>query len=124
MIAADTSSLVAYFGGDAGADVEAIATAIADGTLCVPGVVVTEMLSYPKAGPKVAATVAGFALLDPKVGFWERAGEARRAVLAHGFKARIADALIAQSCIDHNVSLVTRDTDFRHFVKHCGLVLA
>jgi predicted nucleic acid-binding protein len=36
----------------------------------------------------------------------------------------LGDALIAQSCIDHDVPLITRDTDFRHFAKHCGLKLA
>jgi predicted nucleic acid-binding protein len=39
-------------------------------------------------------------------------------VLATGFKARLADALIAQACIDHDVALITRDKDFRHFVRH------
>jgi predicted nucleic acid-binding protein len=36
----------------------------------------------------------------------------------------LADALIAQSCIDHEISLIARDGDFRHFAKHCGLKLA
>jgi predicted nucleic acid-binding protein len=38
--------------------------------------------------------------------------------------ARLLDALIAQSCIDHDVMLIARDDDFRHFAKHCGLKLA
>jgi len=32
--------------------------------------------------------------------------------------------LIAQACIDNDVALITRDADFRHFAKHCGLKLA
>jgi predicted nucleic acid-binding protein len=40
-----------------------------------------------------------------------------------GIRAKTADALIAQSCIDHDVALITRDRDFRHFVRHCGLKL-
>jgi hypothetical protein len=31
---------------------------------------------------------------------------------------------IAQSCIDADVKLITRDRDFRHFATHCGLKLA
>jgi predicted nucleic acid-binding protein len=124
MIAGDTSSLVAYLAGETGSDVEAIDTALTAGTLRMPGVVLTEMLSYPKAGPMMAASLAPIPLLDTTDGYWERAGETRRKVLAHGFKARIADALIAQACIDHNIPLIARDTDFRHFVRHCGLVLA
>jgi predicted nucleic acid-binding protein len=37
---------------------------------------------------------------------------------------RLADTLIAQSCIDHHVPLITRDVDFRHFAKLGMLVLA
>jgi len=35
----------------------------------------------------------------------------------------LADTLIAQSCIDYRVPLITRDSDFRHFAKYCGLIL-
>jgi predicted nucleic acid-binding protein len=48
----------------------------------------------------------------------------RGKVLAKGLRARLADALIAQSCIDHRVPLVTRDDDFRHFVALGGLRLS
>jgi predicted nucleic acid-binding protein len=41
----------------------------------------------------------------------------RSRVLAAGRRARLADTLIAQSCLDHDVSLVTADRDFRHFAK-------
>ncbi len=52
------------------------------------------------------------------------AGSARRLRKQKGLRAKIADTLIAQSCIDHDVALITRDGDFRHFAKHCGLKLA
>jgi hypothetical protein len=39
-------------------------------------------------------------------------------------KARLPDALIAQSCIDHDVALITRDVDFQKYADHCGLKLA
>lgn len=123
MIAADTSSLVAYFSGAAGADVERIEAALAGGELALPPVVVTELTSDPEAGPALAERLAAFRLLEPMAGYWIRAGQAHRSVLQHGFKARVADALIAQACIDHDVALVTRDRDFRHFAKHCGLQL-
>jgi predicted nucleic acid-binding protein len=34
----------------------------------------------------------------------------------------LADTLIAQACLDHEVPLVTRDPDFRHF-RTAGLRL-
>jgi hypothetical protein len=87
-------------------------------------VVVTEILSDPQAGPVLEGQVSRIQLLEPTIGYWVRAGQSRRAVIAHGLKAKVADALIAQSCIDHDVALVTRDRDFRHFAEHCGLKLA
>ena len=43
------------------------------------------------------------------------------AVLAKRLRARLADTLIAQACVDHRVPLITRDVDFRHFAKHAAL---
>jgi predicted nucleic acid-binding protein len=57
-------------------------------------------------------------------GYWQRAGAIRRALKEKGRRALLGDALIAQSCIDHGAALITRDADFRHFAKHCGLQLA
>jgi predicted nucleic acid-binding protein len=124
MIAADTSSVIAYVQGDNQADAKAVAAAIDDGSLCLPPVVVCELLSDPKAGAALGPLVANMTQLAVTDGYWKRAALARRTVIALGFKARLGDALTAQSCIDHNVRLIARDKDFRHFAKHCGLILA
>jgi predicted nucleic acid-binding protein len=47
----------------------------------------------------------------------------RRAVRRRGLKANLADALVAQCCIDADVPLIAHDPDFRHFAAHCGLKL-
>ncbi|MCW5696954.1 MAG: PIN domain-containing protein [Bauldia sp.] len=124
MIAADASSLVAYLKGEAGRDVEILALALSGNQLVLPPAVLTEVLSDPVAYPTIGSQVADLVLLEPSEGYWDRAGAARRTIHAHGLKARTADALIAQSCIDAGVALITRDRDFRHFVEHCGLQLA
>jgi predicted nucleic acid-binding protein len=56
-------------------------------------------------------------------GYWVRAGELRARLLRRGLKARLADTLIAQSCLDHQVALLTRDRAFRNFATHAGLNL-
>jgi predicted nucleic acid-binding protein len=43
--------------------------------------------------------------------------------LKRGRKAKLADTLIAQSCIDHQTTLVSRDQDFEIFKKLAGLKL-
>jgi predicted nucleic acid-binding protein len=62
-------------------------------------------------------------LLEPSPGYWERVGSLRAKVLARNRRARLADALIAQSCLDHEISLLTRDGDFRDFAEVSGLRL-
>lgn len=124
MIAADTSSFIAFVQGENQLDARAVAAAIDEGSLCLPPVVICELLSDPKAGAVIAPIVANLTRLELAAGYWDRAAHARRTVLALGFKARLGDALTAQSCIDHNVRLIARDKDFRHFAKHCGLLLA
>ena len=56
-------------------------------------------------------------------GFWERAGLLRAKILAKGSKAKLADTLIAQTCLDHHIPLVTRDQDFQIFKRLAKLHL-
>ena len=124
MIAADSSSMVAYFQGEKSSDAIAVAEAIANDKLYLPPVVVTELLSYPKASAAIEPVIAALPLLPILDGYWERAGKTRRKILALGLKARLPDTLIAQICIDHQTPLIANDGDYRHFEKHCGLILA
>jgi predicted nucleic acid-binding protein len=124
MIAADTSALVPYLRGDTGPAIDRVAAALAAGDLILPPVVITEILSDHSSAKLLDGVVPEIGVLEIREGFWTRAGLARRIVLRHGLKATIADTLIAQSCIDHEVELITRDPDFRHFAKFCGLKIA
>ena len=42
-------------------------------------------------------------------------------MLRHQVRPKVADTLIAQTCLDHGVPLVTRDWDFSSFQKFAGL---
>ena len=124
MIAVDTSTLSALLAGHEGKDVDALADGLARGDVRLPPVVLTEILSDPTAAKVLAPRLLELELLGVAEGYWQRAGATRAKLQARGLKAKVADALIAQSCIDHDVALLTRDQDFRHFAKHCGLNLA
>jgi predicted nucleic acid-binding protein len=52
-------------------------------------------------------------------GYGQRAGELRSKVLAKRRQGRRGDALIAQSCLDRGIPLLTRD--FRAFAGAAGL---
>jgi predicted nucleic acid-binding protein len=117
-VALDSSSLIRYLNGRVGADTASVRDILAAGRAVVPPLVVSEVLSLPELSDEVAELVRGLVQLPTTAGYWERAGALRAAVLVGGQRARMADTLIAQSCIDHDVPLVTADADFRHFVRH------
>lgn len=123
MIAVDTSSFVAYLAGAEGPDVDATGVALEHRQAALPPVVLCELLSDPALSTPIRRLFTQLPLLEVLDGYWERAGLLRARVLAAGRKARLADALIAQSCLDHGVVLLTRDADFRHFARWAGLRL-
>lgn len=115
--------MIAYLGGGAGGDVETLDRALADGVVKLPPVVLTEMLSDPKASGSLAGFLRELPLLAILDGYWDRAAELRRRVLASKRRARLADTLIAQSCLDHRATLITRDHDFLGFSSVSALKL-
>jgi len=123
VIAVDTSTWIAFLQGDPGDDADLLDRALQDRQVVMPPVVVTELLSDPKLPSAVSANVSELPLLDIQPGYWQRAGELRARVLAKRRKARLGDALIAQSCIDHGIPLLTRDRDFRAFAEDAGFDL-
>ena len=123
MLCVDTSSLIAYLEGAEGEDVETIDQAFADRIGVITPVTVTEVLSDPSLNKNVRETILQLPVLPLSEGFWERAGLLRAKVLRSGHKAKLADTLIAQNCLDHHAALITRDRDFRIFEKLAGLRL-
>ncbi|HEV2386052.1 MAG TPA: PIN domain-containing protein [Candidatus Acidoferrales bacterium] len=123
MIAADTSTWVAFLEGAAGRDTELLDAALADRQVVMVPVVLTELLSDPGLPSRVAKTLAEVPLIDVASGYWERAGRLRARILAKRRKARLGDALIAQSCVDAGVGLLTRDRDFEVFAAGAELAL-
>jgi hypothetical protein len=123
VIAVDSSSWIAYLSGDRGGDAELVESALAERQVCLPPVVLTEILSDSKLTEKVVALFRQLPLLAVSEGYWERAGGLRAKVLSTGRKAPLADSLIAQSCLDHDVPLITRDSDFQPFVRIARLKL-
>jgi predicted nucleic acid-binding protein len=122
MIALDSTAVIAFLSGENGAIADAAAAALEQQHACLPPVVLSELLSEPTLRVDVAALLKALPRLEITDGYWERAGQLRRSVLKRSLNARLADTLIAQSCIDYRVPLVTADRDFRHF-KRLGLIV-
>ncbi|MBI2820607.1 MAG: PIN domain-containing protein [Acidobacteria bacterium] len=123
MIATDTSSWIAYLSGDAGRDTAALDAALQSGQAVLPPVVLAELLSDPELPAEVKGLFTQLPLLEIFPGYWERAGILRSRLLSRALKSPLADTLIAQSCLDHDLILVTRDHHFQSFARHAGLKL-
>jgi predicted nucleic acid-binding protein len=124
MICADTSSLVALLAGEHGRDVELVRRALLERTLLIAPVSVAELLSDPDLTSSFEALVLRIPQLEITPGYWERAGKLRARLLRHRVRPKIADTLIAQSCLDHRVPLVSRDRDFISFQRFAGLLIS
>ena len=121
MVAADTSTWIAFLEGATGEDVDALDGALEDRQLLMVPVVLTELLSDPKMQSGVAETLADVPVIKIEPGYWQRAGLLRAKVLSKHQKARLGDALIAQTCLDKKIPLLTRDRDFRAFADAAKL---
>ena len=123
MIAADTSTWIAFLEGNKGEDVQLLDKALEDRQVLMVPVVLTELLSDPKLPSTVAETLTEVPMIEVGDGYWQRAGILRAKAIAKRRKARLGDALIAQTCIDRGIPLLTRDRDFRAFADAAGLDL-
>jgi predicted nucleic acid-binding protein len=93
VIAADTSTWIAFFQGETGADIELLDQALRDRQVVMVPVVLTELLSEPKLSAEVAKTLSQLPLMDIDAGYWQRAGQLQAKVLAKRRKARLGDVL-------------------------------
>lgn len=117
MIAADTNAIHDYFAQQTGPRFHLIRDAFDRDDLVLPPLVLTEALSDSGLPAAKAARIRAIPLLNTLDGFWDRAGILRAFLLNHGYSGRLGDVLIAQSCIDHDIALITYDRDFRRFER-------
>jgi predicted nucleic acid-binding protein len=116
MLVADTNIWIAYLAGEPGDDVGWLDSAmIAEATRMAP-MVLSELLSSLALSRAEAAALKRIPLLRATDEYWERVGLLRASLQARRYRPRLVDTMIAQICIDHQASLLTRDAGFRRFV--------
>src|SRR5437899_1388281 len=109
MIAADTSVLIDYFQGKKTIQTEKLDELLSYHSLILPSVVLVEILSDSLLPKKFIEKMLELPILEPTENFWQRAGINRSKLISKKLKARLADTLIAQSCIDYQTPLITSD---------------
>lgn len=117
MIAADTSVWIDFSKGNETPQTLLFEEALSSQRIVLPMPVLFEVLSGPGLTSSAASFIIQLPHLEIMLGFWERSAELRRTLLKRKLRARGMDCLIAQSCIDHGVPLLTSDDNFRHFSK-------
>lgn len=123
LVCADTNCWIRYWAGIRDWDTDELDAALAEGRLVMAPMVISELLSAPGVKDALATDLRQIPMLELKAGYWERAGRLRAQLQMAGYRPRMMDTLIALACLDHNVSLLTNDQDFRGFAKVAGLKL-
>lgn len=107
--------------------VQALLRAIEAGeTLLTTGLVLQELLqgfSGPKAREQILDRFSAVPLLVPDREDHIRAAALRNACRRAGIQIETIDALLAQLCIRHGLTMLTADTDFERIAAHSALKL-
>ena len=110
-----------------GREVKALVHAIESGeTLLTTGLVLQELLqgfSGPKSRDQILNRFSSIPLLVPDRDDHVRAAELRNHCRRSGVQVGTIDALLAQLCIRHDLTMLAADEDFRRIADHSKLKL-
>ena len=108
-------------------EVLALRQALEGGDLIVTtGLILQELLqgfSGPRASKDLIEQFSALPFLSPDRQDHIDTAELRNKCRRSGVQAGTIDALLAQLCIHHGLTLLTTDKDFAHIALHCPLVL-
>jgi predicted nucleic acid-binding protein len=106
-------------------DVRTLVRAIETGeTILTTGLVLQELLqgfSGPKAREQILDRFSAIPLLAPVHDDHIEAAELRNRCRRAGIQVGTIDALLAELCIRHDLTMLTTDNDFTHIANHCAL---
>lgn len=97
---------------------------LGDEVVVTTGLVLQELLqgfSGPKAQAQIVQRFATLPLIQPDRNDYIGAAGIRNTCRRAGVQIGTIDALLAQLCIRHELTLLTTDQDFVHAAKHCAL---
>jgi predicted nucleic acid-binding protein len=107
------------------AEVRALTRMIEQGvTILTTGLILQELLqgfSGPKAYTQILDRFSAVPLLVPNRDDHVAAAELRNRCRRAGLQIGTIDALLAQLCIRHNLTMLSSDKDFIHIASRCAL---
>jgi predicted nucleic acid-binding protein len=111
-VVADTSVWIDFL---AGRDVPQLETALAEASLAVPPIVVSEIVSgarRPRDRRVLTDLLREIPIHDTPLEHWVRVGDLRRTLRAKGLTVSTPDAHVAQCALDRRALLLTKDRVF------------
>jgi predicted nucleic acid-binding protein len=107
------------------AEVRALVHALQAGeTVVTTGLVLQELLqgmTGPKARQQILERFSALPLLSPDRQDHIEAAEIRNRCRRAGVQIGTIDALLAQLCVRHDLTMLATDNDFRNMADKCGL---
>jgi len=88
------------------------------------GLVLQEVLQGfvgPRQHEQIRQRLTSFPFLQPLPDDHVHAAELRNKCRRAGVQIDTIDALLAQLCLHHDLTLLTADRDFLHMARHCAL---
>jgi predicted nucleic acid-binding protein len=122
-VVVDSSAWIEFF---RGRQVPLVETALADGRVLLPPIVVAELVSGATSRAdvrQIAELVRALDLIPTPREHWIRVGELRRLLRSRGVVVSTPDAHVAQCALDVNGVLVSFDRCLRRIASHTGLRL-
>ena len=108
-------------------EMAALARALSDGAqVMTTGLVLQEVLqgmSGPKQRAALIERFSSLTFLVPDKGDHVEAAGLRNSCRSAGVQVGTVDALLAQLCIRHGLTMLTTDRDFHHIARHVPLRL-
>lgn len=120
----DTSAWIDFF---AGRPVPLLEDALALGTVVLPPIVVSALVSGARKEADRTALVdllEDLAIQETSRGHWVRVGELRQKMIEAGHAISTPDAHVAQCALDRDAPLLSRDRAFVRIARHAPLRLA
>jgi predicted nucleic acid-binding protein len=97
---------------------------VGDEVVVTTGLVLQELLqgfSGPKAHAQIIQRFSALPLIKPDWVDHVAAAEVRNTCRRAGVQMGTIDALLAQLCVRHDLTLLTTDKDFVHAAEHCPI---
>lgn len=122
----DTSVWIAYFKASATALVERVDDILTAAEICVPKVVIAELMQGAKSDQEVAVIgefIGAFTIIDQHDETWEKAGRLSFQMKRKGITVHLVDCYIAVIADENRCGLFTLDKHFKEITRFLKIEL-